>query len=426
MNNPESGSEARPDTGYYPGPWPAEDGGSARLQVVAGSKPEGLRLAASRSALFSTMTVLGDPGEVFLLRHSLLRSRLGLPTTAQVERIDADTLKPLARSPRLPGGPMWPGGLAIHRNGDIYVAYGRWMHRLRRSDCSVAGALELPTDQPHNSFVILDAGVLVTKNISDQTPARLCIVSPDSLRMATAPVEAPEPSIARLSARGNTVYLVGTQSIMRFAFDGTTLVRDEAWRCVYADDAARSYGWDVVLGDRHAWFMDNGRHRYVRHMIGRGVGRATNRLIRVSLDDANDWQSVEISGLPGGAITNPPLWDEGRQIVVGYDSANSVMHAFRFDEQKRSLSPIWKIEGIGCASHMLFLQPSGTIVTNDFRKREAVVLIDIESGARTARAETGGRMQGVVFPSPGWNDDIYWCSFDRLARISLREAAGRR
>jgi len=23
----------------------------------------------------------------------------------------------------------------------------------------------------------------------------------------------------------------------------------------------------------------------------------------------------------------------------------------------------------------------------------------------------------VVFPSPGWNDDIYWCGMDKLARI---------
>ena len=123
--------------GYFASPWPAEDAGPARLQVpLAGS---GLALQAdeelgcvTRNTLLSTMTVLGDPGEVFLLSHSALRSHIGLPTTACVERIDPLTLKTLARSPRLPGGPMWPGGMAIHRNGDIYVVYGRFAHRLDR------------------------------------------------------------------------------------------------------------------------------------------------------------------------------------------------------------------------------------------------------------------------------------------------------
>jgi hypothetical protein len=76
--------------------------------------------------------VLGDPGEVFLLTHSALRARLGLPTTACVERIDPVTLRPLARSVRLKGGPMWPGGMAVHRNGRLVVVYGRYAHLLDR------------------------------------------------------------------------------------------------------------------------------------------------------------------------------------------------------------------------------------------------------------------------------------------------------
>ena len=92
------------------------------------------------------MTVLGEPGEVFLLSHSALRSHIGLPTTACLERIDPLTLKTLARSPRLPGGPMWPGGMAIHRNGDIYVVYGRYAHRLDRH-CQLKATLRLPQDQ---------------------------------------------------------------------------------------------------------------------------------------------------------------------------------------------------------------------------------------------------------------------------------------
>jgi hypothetical protein len=41
----------------------------------------------------------------------------------------------------------------------------------------------------------------------------------------------------------------------------------------------------------------------------------------------------------------------------------------------------------------------------------------IETGQEKARVKTGGLMQGVVFPSAGWQRDFYWCSMDRLSRI---------
>ena len=109
--------------GYLNSPWPCEDGGPARLQTpLAGTalalqKGETLG-CVTRNTFMSTMTILGAPGEVYLLSHSVLRSKFGLPTSAWVEQIDPLTLETIHRSPRLPGGPMWPGGMAIHRNGD--------------------------------------------------------------------------------------------------------------------------------------------------------------------------------------------------------------------------------------------------------------------------------------------------------------------
>lgn len=365
------------------------------------------------------MTVLGDPGEIFLLTHQALRSRVGLPTTARIERIDPLNLRSLVRSAPLAGGPMWPGGMAIHRNGDLYVVYGRFIHRLTRADLTVRAAARLPVDQPYNSFVILDCGLIVTKNLSDSAAAQLCVIDPENLEMACPLVDCPEPSVARISAVGNTVYVVGLRSLTRYHWDGTGLRRDADWRCCYIGDSGRSYGWDAVIGDRHLWLMDNGRHRYRTSMIGRGVAPTPNRLIRVALADASDWQCIDVSGLPGGSVTNPPLWDETRQIVVAYDSANRVIRGFRFEETERALVPLWRRDGLGCASHMLHFPTSGLILTNDYQRREAVILIDITSGETIARVETGGIMQGVVFPSPGWNDDVYWCSMDRVTRIGL-------
>jgi hypothetical protein len=245
---------------------------------------------------------------------------------------------------------------------------------------------------------------------------------PDPLGFACADIECPEPAIARLSAVGNTLYVVGVQSIFRFDWNeaAQTLALDTGWRFDYATGTAQTYGWDVVLGLGNAWFMDNGKHRYLRSLIGRGVSETANRLIRVNLADSKDFDAVTVSGIPGGTITNPPLVDESRRIVVGYDSANRVLRAWSWDAGGSGLTGLWRKSGFGAASHMICLPDTGEIVTNDFgRGGEHVVVIDIETGTEKGRARIGGFTQGVVFPSPGWSRDIYWSAMTRFGRVSV-------
>ena len=410
--------------GYLATPWPGEDGGPQRLQRPGAGT--GLHLRAgetlrgtSRRTWMSTMTLLGAPGEVYLLTHSVLRARLGLHTTACVERIDATSLKTIARSPRLAGGPMWPGGMALHRNADLYVVYGRYLHRLDRA-CQPKAQLPLPVDAPYNSFVILDNGLLVMKNLSERTPALLSVIDAETMQPAGADTPCPEPSVARLSAIGNTVYVVGVRSIFRYHWhdEMSRLVLDAGWRFDYLGDSAQSYGWDVVLDGDNAWFMDNGRHRYFIKMIGNGVSPTPNRLIRVSMRDARDHQMIDVCGLRGGSITNPPLIDRQRGIVIGYDSANRHLQAWRYDDAAKALTRLWHKSAFGCASHMLLYPQSGELVVNDYRRgAEEVVVLAIESGSELGRVRCGGLNQGVVFPSPGWGRDCYWSSMDRLTRV---------
>lgn len=413
-----------PTAGYWPGPWPTEDGGPERLQVVRGGslglKPGARLHCTTRSTLLSTMVVLRDPGQVYLLTHSALRANFGLPTTACVEQIDPITLRTVKSSGRLAGGPMWPGGLAAHANGSLIVVYGRHAHRLN-ADCELQRSRQLPDNEPHNSFVVLDNGLVVTKNLSETTPARLSVLDPDTLQDAAPPVTCPEPSVARLSARGNTVYVVGLRTLWRYHWDETTrqLVPDADWACTYLTGDQHSFGWDVVLADGHAWWMDNGRHRYRFRMTGAGVSRTPNRLHRARLDKAGDHSATEVTGLPRGSITNPPLIDRERGIVVGYDSANSHLRAWRLTDGG-GLQPLWHRHPFGCASHLLLYQASGELVVNDYRRlREEVAVLDIESGEEMARAVVGGWSQGVVFPSPGWHRDLYWPSMSRLARLHV-------
>ena len=77
--------------GYLSSPWPGEDGGPARKQVPRSGAALGLRESEAlgcitRNTLLSTMTVLGGPDEVYLLTHSAIRARFGLPTTASPMR----------------------------------------------------------------------------------------------------------------------------------------------------------------------------------------------------------------------------------------------------------------------------------------------------------------------------------------------------
>jgi len=427
MVSPLSAAEAMSGTGYFASPWPGEDGGPARLQTPHGTS--GLQLregehldCVTRNTMLSTMTVLGAPGEVYLLSHSALRAHIGLTTTACVELIDPLNLKTLLRSPRLAGGPMWPGGMAIHNNGDLYVVYGRYLHRLNRQ-CQLLGSLRLPLNQPYNSFVILDNGLLVCKNLSDSHHAGLCVIDAQTLKLVGPPIDCPEPSIARLSASGNTLYVVGVRSIMRYHWDehNQRLQRDTTWCFDYIGASQQSYGWDVVVDGRNAWFMDNGKHRYRYRMIGAGVSPTANRLIRVSLSNSNDHQSLIISGLPGGSITNPPLVDLKRQIVLGYDAANRHLQAWRFNHASNTLTALWHKSAFGCASHMLLYPDSGEVICNDYRRHaEEVVVLNIENGRERGRVRTGGLTQGVVFPSSGWGRDLYWSSMGRLARIYVR------
>ena len=415
-------------TGYFDSPWPCEDAGPARLQAAANASSLNLEAGASLQATsrrthMSTMTVLGAPGEVFLLTHSVLRSHLGFPSSANVSLIDPITLKTVRQSVPLAGGPMWPGGMAVHANGSLIVVYGRYAHKLDRQ-CNLLKSYLLPIHEAYNSFVVLNNGLVVTKNLSSSTPAQLTTLNPETFKSACNDVICPEASIARLSAIGNTVYVVGVSRVWRYHWHDASqrLVRDTKWQCHYLQNAPQSYAWDMVIEGDHGWLMDNGQHNYLMSMLGAGQNKSPNRLIRISLKQTDSFQAWPVSGLPFGSVTNPPLVNVARRIVVGFDSANRHLKAWRMisspDSSDIQLQEIWHLPEMGAASHMLLFPNSGELCVNDYERfNEQVVVLDIETGREKSRVRTGGWMQGVVFPSPGWHNDFYWCSMDRLTRV---------
>lgn len=417
------------DPGYWPSRWPGEDGGPRRRQAPRSGAGLGLQpgerlQAISREALAGTMVILRDPGEAYLLRHTG-----GDGAISWVERFDPDTLDVIERSPDLAGGPTWPGGVAAHSNGSLYVAFGRHVHRLAR-DCSLLASREMPRDRPYNSFVILPDGHLVTKDFAGSRPggeawgpttaaSELVVLSPELEIVAR--LELPEPSIARLSADGDDVYVVGDTSLLRARWTGSELVLDHAFTARYRTLPGQTYGWDAVIDAGAAWFLDDGdgSERYIGTFRGQGVSSAPLHLVRVDLA-TSEVTLTEICGLPNGVIANPPAIDAERRIAVGYDSGNGVVAAFSFDDHGVT-SPLWQRE-LDHACHPLRFPDTGELVLAHHdreRNAEQVVVLDIATGTELARVDTGSPVQSVVFPAPGFGRDLYTVSFLTLSRITV-------
>ena len=391
-----------------PGPWPAEDGGPARAQVASGPVPAG-NVAAVRDVAGAAMAIVRAPGEVFLYG-----SVLAADSTAWVERLDPHTLDPVARV-ELPGGPWWPGGLAAHADGSLHLVHGRHAHRLSPALDVLASAV-LPRARPHNSFVTLPDGRLVTKDLGldRRQPAHLVVLDPETLD-AVAEVDASEPSIARLSALGDEVYLVGDDTVFRYRWDGRTLAPDETWSFRYRTAPDQSYGWDPVLAGGHVWFLDNGEHTFAGSMLGQGVAAGPVHLVRVGIADAADHELVEVSGRAAGAVTNPPVYDPARRIAVGYDSANGVLAAFDFDGGLRLR---WR-RVLATAGHLLLYADAGVVMAYDHTAAgEDVVFLDVATGEERARVATGSVIQSVVFPAADGAGAACYVSFGRVARIT--------
>jgi hypothetical protein len=414
---------------YWKSSWSGEDGGPKRRQIATNVSIPRITNSkqletVSRDALAMTMPIVGPNDELFLQRVMP-----GLDSVAWVEKIDPLTLETIIQSEQLAGGPMWPGGMAAHANGSLYVVFGNHAHRLA-TDLTVIASVELPRVRPYNSFVILPSGHIATKDFSGPLPGQpngtpmdnteLLILDPEDLRIVTR-LELNEPSIARLSADGNNIYVVGDHSLIRVIWNGESLSVDETFNARYRTLEGQTFGWDTVITDDDAWFLDNGEGTQLFTGSFRGVGISTAPLHLVRVNKQTGHVTLtEICGLPNGIVANPPVVDMKRQIVVGFDSGNGVISGFDFDEDSVTLR--WSHEQ-NHACHMLLIPETGQIITADYRPElgcEQVVVLDITTGTEVARVSTTSPIQSAVFPAIGPRGDIYWCSMTTITRISVR------
>ncbi len=410
-------------SGYSNSFWPCEDHDSSRSQVVNKSLDATLEpFITSRSVILATMAVFKDNTSLFLLRHTA-----GDNAISFVEKLDPFTLVPLGRSEDLPGGKTWPGSIGIHRNGFIYVVFGNHIHKLD-DGLNIVATSKLPRDRPYNGFIILDDGTIITKDFGGRLPntaedpcqsVQLLAIDPDDLLiMDTLTLD--EKSIARISSYKNRIYVVGEDSLFEIKYLDR-FQSESLRRFNYRTMESQQYGWDCVVNENFAWFLDSGEgtENYSGNFIGKGNSTIPINLVRVDLK-SSEVTLTPLSDKAKSIVANPPLWDISRQIVVAFDSSNGILKGFQL-ETNNDLAEIWSREQ-NHASHMVLFGGNGALVTCDFNTKtneEDIVILDISTGAEIKRIGSQSNFQSVVFLSPGVNNDLYYISFSTITRVAF-------
>ena len=342
--------------------------------------------------------------------------------------------------------------MAAHASGDLHMVFGHWAHRLSPG-LEVLASHRLPVDRPHNSFVVLDSGELVTKDCDAPAggePSTFSVLEPMSLLPVAAPLRLPEPCVGRLSSDGESVVAIGTTSMYRLRLDpdAERLVVDECWRPRYGLDPDRGFGWDPVITDEHVFWMDNGRNRVDHTMLGTGADSAPLRLWWARRDDGRV-RSLEVTGLPYGTQSNPPGWDPETGTVIAYDSGNRGLAAWRLRGDE--LEPLWRRDRLAHAGHLILFTDTRELVAGDWKDSpvlrnrllrpaaralgpliggstaarkaalalggDRLVVLDLDSGDEKARVEVPSPVQGFLFPAPGFERDVYYQSLTTIARV---------
>lgn len=440
-------SDNEPDlmAGYYASRWPAECGGPRRQKIAASgglSLSAHERLAATHrdTSRWNVMFVWRDEDELYL--YGTMPPADPQPH-GWVERVDPRTLEVLEASPDLPcGGHIWCGAIVVHANGDLYLVNGSYVHRLSPR-LAIVGELRLPVDGAHNGILVMPDGNLVTKDLRlTGRPSVLTVIEPDRLTVISQ-TQLPEPSMGRISAdrrRGiDLVYAPGDQHVFRFTYKDGSLSHDKAWQPRYRDSDELEHGraWDTCIGDGSVWLHDNGDVSAVHQIFSthpsgsKEPAPAPNsftgpqRLIRVGIEDAADIEVITPFDRPGGFVIAPPLYDPLRHIAVSFDTANGLIAAHRYQESIR-LKPLWTRQVRNSWQPILF-GATGELILDDFTAQptldDNVVVLDIETGAEKARCMTGSQRPNGMFPCPGRERDVYYCSAPSVARVYVDQAS---
>lgn len=425
--------------GYYPSSWPVECGGNRRQKAAVGglgARDGTPKVTTSVNGRWNVMMIRRGPGELFL--GGTMSAFTGPPPFGWLQRLDPETLKVTAESPRLPcGDHVWCGAIAAHRNGDIIKVNGCYIHRLDR-DCQVVAERRLPVDQAHNGLLILSDGTIITKDLrlAGQGHSTVTRLDPETLEIVGRPLALPEGAMGRiasdLTSDGEFIYIPGIERVWRVRVEPGNLVVDQTWSPQYrSEDGNQGLAWDGCISDGSLWLMDNGdiysvRAIYGVHPNGRLTGddrlswrrpapwSGRQRLLRISLG-TGDIAAIAPFAHAGGGIIAPPVHVPELDICIAWDSINGGLAGISTAGAKLELA--WSLDARPSMQPVVFPE-AGELVINDFRESEDhLIVVDLRSGELISRISTGSRLANGMFLTPGINRDIYYCSTHAIARV---------
>lgn len=239
---------------------------------------------------------------------------------------------------------------------------------------------------------------------------------------------------------GTFIYVVGRERIFRYRWVDR-LELDHDWQPQYRSDSIGVQGlaWDVSLVDGYVWLHDNGDVFGVRALFSGHPNRlplaideraapdlpvpwtGAQRIVRVSAVDASDVAAFEPFGDPGGWVLAPPLVHDG--VVVTWDCGNRRLAAFRSDSDGK-FERLWEKPFRQTIQPMVYSE-TRELVVNDAQARgdtlkDDVVVLDLDSGHEKGRVQAGARGNGMFF-CPGWERDLYYCTWFKVAHVRVSD-----
>ena len=434
---------AGPLPGYHPSPWPVECGGNRRQKAAAGgvwARGAEPHVTTRTDDRWNVMFVRREAGELYL--GGTMPAFYGPPPFGWLQRVDPESLEPLAESPRLPcGDHVWCGAIAVHESGDIVKVNGSYMHRLD-PDCRVVTERRLPVDGAHNGLLILSDGSIVTKDLrlAGQGVSTVTRLRPDGLELLGEPFQLPEGSMGRIASDltedGEFIYIPGIERLWRIRVGPERLTLDRDWNPQYRTEPSdHGLAWDGCLSDGNLWIMDNGdidslRAIYSRRPNGRFDGpderlswrrpapwRGRQRLLRVSLQDGQV-DAIAPFAAPGGGIIAPPVNVPELGLCIAWDSINGGLASISTTGD--ALATAWTIDARPTMQPVVFPE-TGELVINDYRDDDdGLIVVDLKAGEIVSRVSTGSRLANGMFLTPGSDRDIYYCSTFAVARVRWR------
>lgn len=430
--------------GYWRSPWPVECGGNRRQKATPGGV-----YAASGTAQVTTrvnnrwnvMVVQREADEWYL--GGTMAAFSGAPPFGWVQRIDRNTLEPLAETAELPcGDHVWCGALLAHANGSLNHINGSYLHRLRAGDLAMEQERKLPADRSHNGLLSLSDGSLLTKDLrlEGQGGAHITRLDPETLQLMGEPLVLPEGSMGRFAADGQEdgtdfVYVPGTEHLWRVAITPNGMeIADWQPRYRYADEPW-GLAWDSCLSDGYCWLMDCGdiepvrrihtvlpNGRFPQHPRGQLSWRQPSprsgpqRLIRISLDNPDDIETIIPFGRSGGGIIAPPVNVPEHNRAIAWDSINGSLAGI--DTSGGGLQVAWTLEARPTMQPVVF-PDSGELVINDFTAENSddLIVVDIASGKLLDRVATGSHIANGMFLTPSGNRGVFYCTTTTVAHV---------